>query len=419
MYICIVSDEVVNTPPFLLNPVDNITVTFGQYFEYKIPSDTFYDLQDGTTEKVTLGLVNTDQSELTEDSWVQFDADRQVIFGLPLEVGDIDPMNEFVLVAKDSSGLMSERDAIVIKVNTTATNGLNHFFDITIDLNYESFMKSTENVINLVLTIGNLFGEATAQSVVLSNITNGSVVMRWSNGTLSKKICENDTINAIFDKLSGGGVLNADFRAALLPKYNVTSVSLELAANCVPTLPVVIMPPMAPSHPATGGEQNVLLWTVIPAIITVLLILIIAIILCCVRRKKRYSGKVMLDDERPIFTNNRKPVLLENELQMRDLNNVPKHPVVLNRELDSDVNVDTVRPSPLGDADRPKPPPYYYPDDFDPMLDNLESPPPSYRGSPSEGNSPLYGKHPPEYKLPPPYSAHINPVFPRRGSSDV
>ena len=408
-----------NTPPFLLNPVNNISASLGQYFEYQIPTDTFYDLQDGTTEKLTLTLLNIDQSELTKNFWVQFDTVEQVIFGLPLNFDKSVALHDFVLVAKDSSGLSSERDAIVIKVNTRTTKDVNHYFDVKLNLHFELFVSETTNVIDGVLAIGNYLGEKRASSIVVSNVLNGSVVITWSNGTLSKKICENDTINSIYDQLSGGGVLNPNFSAALWPKYPVTSVSLELAGSCLPLIPVATVPPIIPQPPGTEEEPNILLWTVVPAVIIALLIFVIAVTLCYIKSKRRYSGKVLLDNERPIFTNDRKPVLLENELQLQDLNNVPKRPVVLNRDLEPELDLDPVRPSPAGNSHRPKPPPYYYPDDFDPMLDNLESPPPSYRGSPPEGHSPLFGKNPPEYKLPPPYSAHMNPVFPRRGSSEA
>ena len=417
--ILFIAGEPVNTPPFLLNPVDNISAALGQYFEYHIPSDTFYDLQDGTTENLNLTLLDINQSELTKSFWVQFDRVKQIVFGLPLDVDKSVALHEFVLIAKDSSGLTSERDAIVIKINTETTKDLNHYFHVVLDLPFESFVSETTNVIDGILTIGNFFGEKRASSIVVSNIQNGSVVITWSNGTLSRTVCENDTINSIFDKLSGGGVLNPNFSAALWPKYPVASVSLELAGSCLPLMPVATMPPIVPQPPGTEAEPNILLWTLIPAVVLVLLIFVIAVTLCYIRRKRRYSGKVLMDNERPVFTNDRKPVLLANELQMLDLNNVPKRPVVLNRDLESELDLEPVHPSPAGDSHRPKPPPYYYPDDFDPMLDNLESPPPSYRGSPPEGHSPLFGKNPPEYKLPPPYSAHMNPVFPRRGSSDA
>ena len=418
--LCIIGSPV-NTSPFLLNPVDNFSVSLGQYFEYQVPSDTFYDLQDGSTEKLNLDLLNIDQSELAENSWVQFDRSRQVIFGIALKEDVTSVVQEYVLVAKDSTGLLGERDAIVINVDTSASKNLNHYYYVTLDLNYESFINKTENIVDAIVSIGNYFNEKRAGSILVSDIHNGSVILKWSNSTLSRSVCDNDTIYTIFDKMSGGGKINPDFRTAMSPKFPVTSIKLDLVGSCVPVLPVATVPPIAGQPPVSDTEPNVLLWTVIPAVIIAIIIFVIAIVLCYVRRKRRYSGKAMLDDERPIFTNDRKPVLLANELQMRDLTNVPKRPVVMNHDLEPgfDLDPESVRVPPgIGHANRPKPPPYYYPDDFDPMLDNLESPPPSYRGSP-EGNTPPYGRRPPEYKLPPPYTAHINPVFPHRGSSEA
>ncbi len=399
-----------NTPPILLNPVNNITVSAGVYFEYHVPSDTFYDLQEGATDSLTLSLLNMDQRELTGESWVQFDPKRQMIFGLPLPQYMAAMRQEFVLVAFDSRSA-SDRDVFVIDVDDSSMQDLNHYFAVSLETNLKSFVNNSSNIVDFVLAMGRFFNETSDSSVLVTDVQNGSVVVHWSNATLSRGSCQNETIQEIFQAMSGGDneSVSLDFQAAMAPQFVVKSVELFLTGNC---LPLLVLPP---GGPGTGSDA--LLWILIPVVVVAILVLIIAMVLCYIRRKRRYSGKLMLDDERPIFSISRKPVLLADELQMRDVGNVPKRPVVMDPDLDGPEEPES-DPG-VSQPARPTPPPYFYPDDFEPVLDSLESPPPSYKGSsPSNSNTPP-SRQAPEYRLPPPYSAHMNPVFPFRGSSEA
>ncbi len=400
-----------------------MTVAVGRRFRFRVPIDTFYDLQDGATDALTMTLVHVDGTPLRAGSWIQLDARTQVVYGLPLprdQAADA-ISREFALFATDSAGLVSERDAIVIRVNSSFVEDLNHVFSVTLDLEFSSFMSDRRNVIEAVRSIGRYLNDSDAGTLTVRDVRNGSVIIEWSDASLSRDVCENDTIAATFATLSNGSDVNPGFRSAMWPRFPVLSVSVELMGNCASSA-VVGIPPLVIVKQSDDDEgPNVLLLTLVPALIVAVLVLVIAVALCYVRRKRRYSGKAMLDDERPVFGASRKPVLLANEFQMRDLSAKPKRPLVMNNDADSLRPVAGAADPSRPDSSRPAPPPYFYPDDFDPTLENHETPPPSYKGSPSEGDrpSPSGRQRPPEYRLPPPYTAHVNPVFPDRGSSEA
>ena len=47
--------------------------------------DTCYDVEDGSTSRLTLHLLTMDRKELSSKSWLQFDVKHQEFYGVPLE----------------------------------------------------------------------------------------------------------------------------------------------------------------------------------------------------------------------------------------------------------------------------------------------------------------------------------------------
>ncbi len=426
-----VSESTTNTAPILVNPVDHIHTRLGHVFQYQIQKNTFYDMEDGDTSRLHLSLLDMDLSPLSAASWVQFDKVTQVVYGIPLGI-NLPPgsQQEFILQAKDSQGLLGDRDALKVDIDSQVAKSLNHYFTISYDLDYNRFISDTQNIFKLVLNIGSYLGDTNAKSILVSRIENGSVALTWSNSSLPKTYCNNDAINAIYEKLSSNGRVNPLFRTAMWPKYPVQSVDLDLTGVCNPLVPVRTTSPPDVVTVVTSTDSTLWLAIILPALILILVLLIVACILCYVRRKRRYISKAVLDDEKPIFHNNRKPVLLADEYEMKDANNIPKRPMVLNNDrgyAHQPERFARLPPPSLKEMDRPSPPPYRMPDidsEYGPMFDEnldaaiLESPPPSYHNTPPDGRS-HSGRQPPEYRLPPPYTFQLDGTYPDRSQSEV
>ena len=77
---------VLNQNPILLNPIGTLIVNRGQVFQFSIPSDTFYDPESGTTESLSLTLLNFRGESLPNSTWVQVHQGRLDIYGIPLMV---------------------------------------------------------------------------------------------------------------------------------------------------------------------------------------------------------------------------------------------------------------------------------------------------------------------------------------------
>ncbi|XP_031640809.1 dystroglycan-like isoform X2 [Contarinia nasturtii] len=89
-----------NYPPIVRNQVELVNATINQLLVFKVPSDTFYDPEDGTDLK--LSLLTYERIELDPKYWLQFDSKTNEFFGVP-KFGDAG-QREHVLVAEDREG---------------------------------------------------------------------------------------------------------------------------------------------------------------------------------------------------------------------------------------------------------------------------------------------------------------------------
>ncbi|ELK25024.1 Dystroglycan [Myotis davidii] len=164
-----------NQRPELKNHIDRVDAWVGTYFEMKIPPDTFYDKEDTTTDKLKLTLKLREQQLVGEKSWVQFNSNSQLMYGLPdsSHVGK----HEYFLHATDKGGL-SAVDAFEIH-----------------------------------------------------NITRGSVVVEWTNNTLPLEPCPKDQVLALGRRIAeDDGKPRAAFSNALEPDFQALSVAAPTTA---------------------------------------------------------------------------------------------------------------------------------------------------------------------------------------------
>ena len=313
-------------------------------------------------------------------------------------------------MAEDSKGLQAQ-EALKIVIDESSVLNLTHQFMVTVDKDYSSFVTMTTNIIHLITTVANFLGEDKPTNMTVTNVTRGSVEVHWSNNTLSKTICENETIQRLYEELSGGGKINPDFRRATFPRYNVLDVNVRYQGACVvtPVEPTPVPPVEPPILSST--DSSIYYKTIVPAVVIALLLLLAVLICICLQRRRRLAGRLLLDDEKPIFAKDRHPVLLESELEMRDIHRKPHRPMVLSDD-SAYANPAFVLPvarRPLTGATRQapaRPPPYRIPDHFSAFFDDdidgaSVSPPPDY-ASDAAG---VYSRPPPAYRLPPPYAS--------------
>ncbi len=438
--------EPVNQPPTLLNPVDIINANLGQFLHQPIPADTFYDREDGYTPDLALSLHDKNHVPVTPDSWLQLDAVNQVFYGVPLNSTVTSYDMQYYLVATDSEGL-TEYDAIVTVI-IPPTDTYNHVISVGVDNSYSDFIGDANNIIKLGTKVANFYGDANASALYIDSLTEGSVIMGYSNTTLDVNACDLTQINALFDKLGyANGTAKVDFSAFMMPEFPVLFVSKMLQGACV-DVPTMMPPASVTALPVTNNNLVVII--VVPALIIVLILLLLAAVACCWYRRKRQGEEFLLREEKPTYAKNRKPIFLNDELVGLEPHK-PNNPVVL----PDDISPFMATPKPATPIDKKRPPPPTYdlpdyakpsytnpyfdhhnPDDtdyphskpdvllVDMSMPNTRLPPPQYTPEPmythpDSQRRPVYSpppveihRPPPRYTLPPPYEDEIAGFFP-------
>ncbi|XP_015597984.1 dystroglycan isoform X1 [Cephus cinctus] len=385
-----------NLPPMPRNQVDHINATVGQLLVFRVPDDTFFDHEDGSTRNMKMSLLNIDMTPISQNDWLQFDSKNQEFYGIPLHnnVG----RKEYQLTVTDKDGA-SATDSLVVVVHPAPVMQYNVEFLMTLEIPYESFAQSAFQKRNFVEKLRDLFQDKDTNSIALDSIDKGSTIVIWHNRSLPTSFCPNEEITRLREVLvKDNRTLTDRVEEVMCPNFPVRQVTLTPMGICLGELtgihsPDSHVPPLDDSTSVGASHDDYLITFVLPAIIIAAMLLLAGIIACVLYRRRR-SGKMSVseqDDERQSFRNKGIPVIFQDELDEKpDPGN--KSPVILKEE----------KP--------PLPPPEYQKseDGADvPMLqkENSEEPyqPPPPFATNRDNNRQNRPKPTPTYRKPPPY----------------
>ncbi|XP_076864150.1 dystroglycan 1 [Brachyhypopomus gauderio] len=308
----------VNVRPELRNPIDQVKAYIGTYFEVKIPSDTFFDKEDGTTDKLRLTLRKNNEV-VGEDSWIQFNSTSQLLYGLP--DWHHEGKHEYFMQASDKGGLYTT-DAFEVRVSRFGNNVKPPvLFAARFHGEPRLITNDIHKKILFIKKLAMSFGDRNSSSITLKNITKGSIVVEWTNNSLPQDPCPKEQIQVLSQKISDGeGKPLAAFNNIMDPDFKPINITVKGTGSCrnymfVP--PAEIPDPVPPAvTPAVGaGRQStddVYLHTVIPAVVVAAILLIAGIIAMICYRKKR-KGKLTIEDQ-ATFIKKGVPIIFADEL---------------------------------------------------------------------------------------------------------
>ncbi|XP_041837289.1 dystroglycan [Melanotaenia boesemani] len=308
-----------NKAPILSNAVDKVNAFVGTYFEVKIPSDTFFDKEDGTTDKLRLTLRQKHNEVVGEGSWIQFNTTSQLLYGLPdlQHVGK----HEYFLQATDKGGLFAI-DAIEVCVNRWPANDKNPaIFTARFDGEPRSVTNDINKKILLVKKLAYALGDRNSSTVTLRNISKGSIVVEWTNNSLPQNPCPKEQLTVMSRTLAdANGRPSQAFRYSMEPEFKPLDVKVKGKASCrafsfIPPGEIDIVAPTTTIIGQESGRQStddVYLHTVIPAVVVAAILLIAGIIAMICYRKKR-KGKLTIEDQ-ATFIKKGVPIIFADEL---------------------------------------------------------------------------------------------------------
>ncbi|XP_053147809.1 dystroglycan 1 isoform X2 [Hemicordylus capensis] len=402
--------RVPNDPPDLKNHIDRVDAWVGTYFELKIPSDTFYDKEDTTTDKLQLTMKLEDEQPLEENSWVQFNSTSQLMYGLPNRTHA--GIHEFFMHATDKGGLTAV-DAFEIFVHALEPDEVPPVkFKAVFHGDHSTIVNDIHKKIMLVKKLAFALGDRNSSTITIENISKGSIVVEWTNNTLPLEPCPKEKIRAMSKKISdSSGAPSPAFSNALEPEFRPVSISVVGAGSCrhiqfIPVTrdgpPITVPPTLAlpGPDPEKTSEDDVYLHTVIPAVVVAAILLIAGIIAMICYRKKR-KGKLTIEDQ-ATFIKKGVPIIFADELDDSKPPPSSSMPLILQEEKaplpppeypnqnmpeTTPLNQDTIGEyTPLRDED-PNAPPY-------------QPPPPFTAPMEGKGSRP---KNMTPYRSPPPY----------------
>ncbi|KAM9408831.1 dystroglycan 1 [Pholidichthys leucotaenia] len=402
-----VTPEQSNEKPELRNPIDQVNALVGTYFEVKIPSDTFFDKEDGTTDKLRLTLRKNHNEVVGEGSWIQFNTTSQLLYGLP-DVGH-EGKHEYFMQATDKGGL-NAIDAFEVRVNRWPTNDKT---PVTFTARFEgephSVTTDIHKKISLVKKLAYALGDRNSSSVSLRKISKGSILVEWTNTSLPQQPCPKEQIAVMSRTLADAdGRPSPSFRHNMEPEFRPLDVTVKGRASCrmfsfIPPGEIDIPEPPAVT-PGLGSSRHstddVYLHTVIPAVVVAAILLIAGIIAMICYRKKR-KGKLTIEDQ-ATFIKKGVPIIFADELDDSKPPPSSSMPLILQEEKPplpppEYPNMATPETTPLNQELLGE---YTALQDDDPNAPPYQPPPPFATPMEGKGSRP---KNVTPYRSPPPY----------------
>ncbi|XP_075981597.1 dystroglycan isoform X2 [Anticarsia gemmatalis] len=333
-------------PPVTRNQVDHLTATVGHLLVYKVPEDTFFDPEDGSTRNLALSLRYSDRTELPEGHWLQFDAKNQEFYGLPApsDEGSV----SYQLMAEDSSK-KSAYDSLIVEVVKAPTIRPTVEFQMTMDYPFPSLSYDANNKRKVVEKLAALFGQKETDNIRIQSISSNPTTIIWYNTSLPMDRCPKKEIEElrkmiiVDERGTTGGALKENVDHVFDKEMKVMSIRLIPLGLCadqntkIPKTTIHVHPGstnLLNSKASNAADQNYLVTFIIPAVVIVCMILLAGIIACVLYRRRR-TGKMSVGDEeeRQAFRSKGIPVIFQDELEERgDAEPVHKSPVIMREE---------------------------------------------------------------------------------------
>ncbi|KRZ76088.1 Dystroglycan [Trichinella papuae] len=311
-----------NSRPKVQKSLGTVVCYKGVVCEVRIPDDTFYDREDGSTVMLELSLSALDGNKSHPD-WVYLDKLERTLYGLNLNTGQW----QYSLMATDSEG-SAVSDAFAIQVvepsHETDHTHYNHLFTVTFSEQLDKLRVHPTTLVKLVSKLAEFFGDLNPSAIVVRSLKSGSTVLEWSNGTLFDTACPRSDIGKLTSKMrrKGGGV-RSDFYRFMKPEFTVTDVDVAFHGACLDDAGEVKSDdekeeeeiPAVLAQPEEGG--NALMSTVLPAIIIIVLLVIAGVIACLYYRRSRSTAKKHEEVEKK-FLSKGTPIIFPDEVDGDD-----------------------------------------------------------------------------------------------------
>lgn len=343
-----------NQKPEVKTPLRSFRYKAGVVIDYVIPEDTFKDCKGGGARGLDLRLYKNKTHSLEPGDFLQFDERNQKIIGLPMNENA--GTHNFTLIGRVKDRSLLASNDFTIHIDKTKKKNINHELSVTVDYDYDQFVKDVTNRIRLADSVASVYGDPNSTNLLINRFERGSVVVVWANESLTSDDCPSGEITKLVRKLvNEDGTLSEHAIEKMKPFYLLSAAAAPSGAcKGDPNFPTTVSKPRTTAPPAEDKEdgdkdedgretddskstekpddstvQDVAkgskgddddddgndMWitTVVPAVVIVVILLIALIIACILYRKKR-KGKMNVEEQNT-FINKGAPVIFPDELE--------------------------------------------------------------------------------------------------------
>ncbi|XP_067633099.1 uncharacterized protein Dg isoform X2 [Eurosta solidaginis] len=222
-----IEPKVENTAPMIRARLQKFAMTSGKAFSYSVPQDTFYDAEDLTN--LRLDLTDKDGRELKASSWLQFNPETHVLYGLPLD--DSVSKWQYRLSATDS-GNDSVTETLEVAVQQhRGVRTVNHEISITVKIN-EKNINNIDWQLKLMRDVASTLGDENTNWIVVREIRlmpqdSNTATFVYFNETFPTSECPEYELNKLVKRLDASRLSDLVY-----PTLSVKSITGQLIGAC-------------------------------------------------------------------------------------------------------------------------------------------------------------------------------------------
>ncbi|XP_004444479.3 uncharacterized protein Dg isoform X8 [Drosophila pseudoobscura] len=216
-----------NSVPIIKTRLQKLAVTSGKAFTMIVPEDTFWDAED--QGNLRLELTDKDGHELKSNSWLQFNADKRELYGLPLD--DTVSRWQYRLSATDS-GNATVTETVEISVQQhRAVRTINHEISILVKIN-EKHGHNIDWQLKLINALARTLDDDSSSAVVVREIRQTpqdphSAIFVYFNETLPTSDCPEKELSDLVSRLDAQRLSDL-----VQPLLGIKSITGQLIGSC-------------------------------------------------------------------------------------------------------------------------------------------------------------------------------------------
>ena len=253
-YFQIVGADIISKSPCGFNAptvtfqIPNLFVTFCGVFEYLIPENAFYDNEDGNTRSLDLMLTDSLGSQLTAESFLQFDSKRQRVTMLLTQTAAFSSrVFKFILTATDKS-LLSKSQIVFVNIKGDA---IPTDYKVTLQASLTFINPNINLMLLLAEKVGAYFGDKGAgfEAISYSQIADGSVRFEFGNCSINYQPCDALEQNKYKNFLKNAdNSWSVSFKSILIPEFADVYLTDLMSGPCTKDGPPKILKRWGPLY---------------------------------------------------------------------------------------------------------------------------------------------------------------------------